>query len=245
MISVSPAVGFRPTVADELGEELRVVHDLVAAAEVRVLVGKRVEAVRAAGDDPGHTGVVERGDVLLGERLEDVLVAHAPGGVTRAGLARAEDGEVDTGGLQEPGGGHGRGPCALVEGCCTTNPVEHLRRRIARLEHADVEAVGPGSALDLRLAPWIPAALDVAQHRARLGGEARLDHHELPAQVDDMVDVLDLDRALVDAGSAGDAVPHHLLGDAAADERGQVAAGQRNRAFRQQLVADAHDQELG
>ena len=60
-----------------------------------------------------------------------------------------------------------------------------------------------------------------------------------------MVDVLDLDRALLDAGTAGDAVPDHLLGDAAPDQRGQIATRERDRPLRQQLVADAHDQELG
>ena len=38
-------------VLDELAEQLRVVDDLAVAAELRVLVGERVEAVRAGRDD--------------------------------------------------------------------------------------------------------------------------------------------------------------------------------------------------
>ena len=71
------------------------VDDLVAAAEIGVLVRERVEAVRAAGDDLRHAGLVQRRHVLLGERLEDVLVAHPAGGIAGARLARAEDREVD------------------------------------------------------------------------------------------------------------------------------------------------------
>ena len=52
-----------PAVADQLGEQLGVVHDLVAAPEVGVLARQRVEAVRAAGDDLRHARLVERRDV--------------------------------------------------------------------------------------------------------------------------------------------------------------------------------------
>ena len=77
---------------DQLAEQLRVVHDLVVAAELRVLVGERVEAVRAGRDDldvvlAAGADAVERLDVLLAEHLEDELVAQAPGRVAGAGLA--------------------------------------------------------------------------------------------------------------------------------------------------------------
>ena len=95
-------VGLRreTSLADELGEQLGVVDDLVGAAEVRVLVRERVEAVRAAGDDLRHALLVERFHVLLGVCLEDVFVAHPAGRVARARLARPEDREVDAGLLQ-------------------------------------------------------------------------------------------------------------------------------------------------
>ena len=90
------ARGVEPPVARRArASSSRVVDHLVAAAEVRVLVGERVEAVRAAGDDLRDAGLVERLDVLLGERLEDVLVADPPRRVAGAALARAEDREVD------------------------------------------------------------------------------------------------------------------------------------------------------
>src|SRR5207253_5106330 len=78
--------------------------------------------------------------------------------------------------------------------------------------------------------------LDVAEHRLGLGRAARLDHDQVAAQVDDVVDVLDRDGADLDAGPTGDAVPDHLLGHA--------VLGDRLLALREDLVTDAHDQEL-
>jgi len=60
------------------------------------------------------------------------------------------------------------------------------------------------------MAPRVRTALDVAQHRLGLGREARLDHHQVAAEVDDVVDVLDRDWARLHAGAAGDAIPHRL-----------------------------------
>ena len=108
---------------------------------------------------------------------------------------------------------------ALVERGGAADPVEDLGRRVAGLEHAHVEPFRPVGPLGLRLAPRVRRALDVAEHRARLGREARLDHHEVAAQVDDVVDVLDRDGALLDAGAAGDAVPDDVVGDRVRHER--------------------------
>ena len=60
-----------------------------------VLVAEGVEAVRAGGDDLlRRPGLVQRLDVLLGQHLEDELVADPPGRVAGAGLALAEDREA-------------------------------------------------------------------------------------------------------------------------------------------------------
>ena len=53
-MTVSPRLlrsSFSRPVVDQLLDELGVVDDLVVAAELRVLVLERVEAVRAGGDD--------------------------------------------------------------------------------------------------------------------------------------------------------------------------------------------------
>ena len=85
--------------------ELRGVDDLVVAAELRVLVLERVEAVRAVGDDLLDVVAVEHLDAHLRHRLEQVLVADAARRVAVAGLLGAEDREVDPGLLEDLGEG--------------------------------------------------------------------------------------------------------------------------------------------
>ena len=224
MISSAPATGSSRPSCEQLCEQLRVVDDLVVAAEVRVLVRQRVEAVRAARDDLLHARLVHRRDVLLGERLERVLVAHPAGRVAGARLARAEHGEVDAGGLQELRGRLGGRPGALVERGRAADPVEHLGRGVPWLKNAHVEALGPVGPLGLGLPPGVLGAFDVAQHRLAVGREATLDHDEVAAQVDDVVDVLDRDGALLHAGAARDAVPDDVVADGVRDERRRLEA---------------------
>ena len=219
-------------------------HDLVAPAEVGVLVREGVEAVGTAGDDLRHPRLVERRDVRLGERLEDVLVARATCRISRARLARPEDRDVEPRGEQELRRRDRRGARALVERSGAADPVEDLGRGIARLEDAHAEPVRPRRTLGLRLPPRVRPALDVAQHRLGLGGEARLDHDEISAEVDDVVDVLDRDRALLNAGAARHAVPDDVVRDRVRDERGELTSRERRLPFREELVANSHDQEL-
>ena len=65
------------TALDELLEQLRVVHELVVAAQLWVLVLERVEAVWALGDDLLHAHAVEHLDVGHCQHLEQVLVTAA------------------------------------------------------------------------------------------------------------------------------------------------------------------------
>ena len=170
MIASVPAGRLDPSVAQELREQLGVVDDVVAPAEVGVLVPDRVEAVRAARDDARHAGLVQGRDVLLRLRLERVLVAHAPRRVAGARLARAENRDVEARRDEERGGRARSLAGALVERRRATDPVENLGRRVAVLEHANVEAVGPDCPLRLRLAPRVRRATDVPEHRPRLRG---------------------------------------------------------------------------
>ena len=237
----------QPPVADQLGEQLGVVDDLVAAAEVGVLVRDRVEAVRAARDDLRHAGLVQRLHVLLGVGLEDELVAHPARGVAGARLARAEDREVDA------RGGRAASPSSA-------RPRARARRTTRRSRPSTgISGTGsPGSSTRTsspsvqaaRSACGLPhgfaLALDVAQHRLGLAREARLDHHQVAPQVDDVVDVLDVDRARLHAGAARHAVPRHLLElRRRRDRRAFVVARERLRPLREQVVAHAHDHELG
>ena len=74
-------------------------------------------------------------------------------------------------------------------------------------------------AIGLRLAPRVGGAIDITQHRRGLVGKTRLDHDQVAAQVDDVVDVLDPHRALTDARAARHAIPDHVVGDGGRDQR--------------------------
>ena len=79
---------------DELLKEIGVVRDFVLAAEVRIFVLERVEAVRAGGDHAPDADLVERPDVAFGEGGVEELVAQAARRVSAAGLGLAEDTEA-------------------------------------------------------------------------------------------------------------------------------------------------------
>src|SRR5207245_3187990 len=100
-----------PTLGEEAAHERKRVHDLVAAAELRIFVRDRVEAVRAAREDLLHAVAAEGLDVLLRLQLPEVLVADPPRRIAVAGLLRTEGRERDAGRLKDP---HERGRDALI-----------------------------------------------------------------------------------------------------------------------------------
>ena len=185
------------------------------AAERRVLVLERVEAVRAGGDDLLDPGLVQRLDVRLGLLLVQVLVAQAPrrGRRCRTPWARGSP-KRDAGPVEHPGGGLGR-PCGPARrGRRRSRPSRGTRRRrgsspvITGTSKSRLSS--PLGALGAAEAPRVALVLDVAQHEAGLGRELGLHQHLVAAHVDDGVDVLDVDRALLDARAAGGAGPQHV-----------------------------------
>ena len=80
----------------------------------------------------------------------------------------------------------------------------------------EVDLVDPVGAVLGVLTPRVALVLQVFEQHAELGGELRLHHHLVAAHVDDVVDVLDVHRALLDARAAGGARPQHVGVDDAA-----------------------------
>ena len=156
MIVVSPRLGASLPLVDQLGEQLRVVDDLVAAAEVRVLVRERVEAVRAARDDLRHARARSASRRSPG---------RTTGRGTRCPARRAGSPVHDSRGpriaTSSPAASSSfaveiaRRARSLVERRRAADPVEDLGRRVARLQDADAEAVRPRRSLGLRLAPRV------------------------------------------------------------------------------------------
>ena len=91
---------FDAALLDQLVHKLAVVQHFVLAAKLGVLIAHGVEAVRTNSHHLLHVVFVQCLHVLLGQGLEQVLVAHAPGRVPGASFFLAQDGEVHTGGLE-------------------------------------------------------------------------------------------------------------------------------------------------
>ena len=203
---------------DQLLEELAVVDDLVVAAELRVLVQQRVEAVRALRDDLLHAHAV---------RASRCSAWRASGRCTRC-----------------PSGGRGRrctfsdGPrmaksmparCSslaiacgdllvlVVEATRRSRPSRGTRARAAtsrRRSRCPSSFVGPVGPLALAHAPRVAAVLHRPVGVAELGREVRLHQRQVAPHVEDLVEDLDVDRADLVARLARRAGPDLLGGDA-------------------------------
>ena len=210
--------GRQLALAHEAVEQLGVVDDLELDAEVLVLVLQRVEAVGAGRDDLLDLVLLEGLDVLLREALEDELVAGAAGRVAGAGLAVAEHAEGDAGHVEQLGDGAGGllGAVLVRAGAADPEqPVDRLERLEVLADDRDVEleALGPVHPGRGRHVPRVALVLQALEELVELGGEVRLDEHLVAAHVHDVVDVLDVDGALLDAGAARGAVPQDVLVD--------------------------------
>ena len=153
--------------------------------------------------------------------LEDELVAQPAGRVAGAGLARAEDGELDAGHVQQLGDGLGDllGPVLERAGAADPEQVLDLvgQRRRSTTPDLEVELLASSPR---RLRAGTPHGLPLFSRLRSItpasDGKRRLDQHLVAAHVHDVVDVLDVDRALLDAGAAGGAGPEHVGVDDAA-----------------------------
>src|SRR5664279_878509 len=227
-----------PSLGNQAAEQLRVVHDLEVTAELRVLVGQGVEAVRAGRDDLQRCGTGDRVqgfDVLHPQHLEQELVPQPPGRVAGARLARAEDGELDTGDVHQLGERTGDLLGTILQRTRAADPEQVVDVGVefgARLGTPDLEGQirKPLLAAPLGHAPRVALVLEVAQHHTGLGRERRLDQHLVATHVDNVVDVLDVHRALLDAGATGAAGPQHVRVDDSA--AGQVTYERPNGLVR-------------
>ena len=213
-----PRHGHQLLVAHQPVEQLGVVHHLVRATHLRVLVLDRVEAVRAGDDDLGDAELPEGRHVLRGQRLEEQLVARPSRRVTGAGLAVAEHRERHPGGVEQLGHRTGRLLGAVLVGTRAADPEQPLDVRrlldvLAEHLHGERQVLGPVEPRPGTHAPRVALALEVLEQPAQLRRERRLDQRGVAPHVDDVVDVLDVDRALLDAGAARGARPQHVLVD--------------------------------
>ena len=208
-------------VADEPVDELRVVDDLVLAAELGVLVGERIERMRVAGDDALHAEAVQRLDQRLRERLEEHLVAGAANALARGALARRPGSRSGrprpSGSSRRPSPSSARG----VEGLRRAHveePVDVLRL-LRAFEHRHALLLRPVAARVGRQPPRVGLALVGVEDGLQLLREGAFHHHLVLAQAVEAAEVLEPDRAGALAVAAGGAGPERLLRDDLAHER--------------------------
>jgi hypothetical protein len=129
-----------------------VVDDLERAAQLAVLIGDRVEAMRAGSHDRalGHAVAVERLDIPPGQDLVDVLVAHPAGRIPRARFFLAQDREPDAGRVEAASEGPGDLSVPFIKGRRAADPVQDLDLveppgggEVGDGRHLEVEAGGP------------------------------------------------------------------------------------------------------
>jgi hypothetical protein len=113
-----------------------------------------------------------------------------------------------------------------VEGRGAADPVEDVELAEPVVgghgsDGRDVERqrLGPVEPGRRRLAPGIALALHRPKGPGQLGREAALLEDEVATQPDDLVDVLDEDRAGLDTCAAGDAIPDRVVRDRVIDDR--------------------------
>ena len=219
-------------VAHQAVEELRVVDDVEGAAQLRVLAGDRVEAVRAGDDDLLGLGFRECVDGLGGQHLEKRLVAGAACRVARAGLTRAEDREGHARGVEQLGDGGAGLLRRVVVGARAAHPEQVVNLGgvldvLADDGDVEVQLLRPLHALAGGLVVGVRLGFHAAERAAQLAGERSLHEDLVATQVEDVVDVLDVDGALLDAGAAVRAIPQDLFGD----DLGDQGSGHRGDAL--------------
>ena len=213
--------------ANQAVEQLGVVEDVEMPVKVRVLIADGVKAVRAGGDDLAlalwHTveGVVEGLYVLLRHHLEKELVAGAAGRVTRTGFTRGEHAKLHACGMQQVYNGAGGAAAIVVISASAAHPeqVFHIGEiGLVFTDDGDVDAIGaglidPGAALRVIPAPRIALVFHILKQAGELGREVRFRKHLEAAQVRNVIDVLNIGRALIHTGTAVGTRPQHVIID--------------------------------
>src|SRR5699024_9452878 len=135
-----------------------------------------------------------------------------------AGFHAAQDGELHARDVQQLGDGLGGLLGAVLQGTGATDP-EQVLGVLGHLvvDDRDLDRVfllgqllDPVHAPVLGHTPGVGLVLQVFQERVGLGGEVGLDHDLVAAHVQDVVDVLDVDRALLHAGTTVGARPQFV-----------------------------------
>ena len=203
------------------------VDNFVLSAQLWVLVLEGVEAVRTGDDNLALLrrdtveDLIELFDVLLSQHLEEELVTSAASGITSTALSLGEHSVLHTGGVKHFCNSLGGLLRIVVVSTGTTDPEQVL----GVVEALDIFApnrdddafladlVNPVGTSGSVLAPRVALGLEVLEQASQLGREVRLNQNLVAAHIDDVVDVLNVNRALLNTGTTVGAGPQDVLVD--------------------------------
>ena len=137
---------------NQLVNKLTVVEHFVFAAELGILVAHGIEAMGADGHNLLDVVAVQGFDVLAGQHLEQILVAHPPRRVSGTGFLIAQDGKIHPGRLEHLNHRTGGALAALLQGGGAAHPEENFRIRLFG-QGRYIQPLGPVSARVLGAAP--------------------------------------------------------------------------------------------
>ena len=213
--------------ANQLVQQLGVVDNLVLSAQLRVLVLEGVEAVGTGDDNLAllrwHTvkDLVELLDVLLSQHLEEELVTSTASGVASTTLGLGEHSVLHTSGVKHLCNSLGGLLRIVVVSTGTTDPEQVL----GVVEALDILApnrdndafladlINPVGTSGSVLAPRVALGLKVLEQASQFGREVRLDQNLVTTHINDVVDVFNVNRALLNTGTTVGAGPQDVLVD--------------------------------
>ena len=205
----------QPTVAYQPVEQLAVVHHFAVEAKLRILVLESVETVGAGHDDLGRLCLLQRLGILHRELLINELIPGASSRVPCAGLTVAEHGVAHAGNVQQFRDRTGRllGAIFVRAGAADPEQVLHFAEVghiFADDWHIERQVLGPVHPAARAEIPGISLAFQAFEKPVELGWELR-GHHDLEAaHVEDVINMLDVNRALLDTRTARRAGPEHV-----------------------------------
>ncbi|CCV15279.1 hypothetical protein MESS4_750214 [Mesorhizobium sp. STM 4661] len=185
---------FELSCLDELGQQGGIVQDLKCRAEMPIVVLQRIKAMRIGGHDAVEGAFRDRIDVGLRECLEQALFPGAPHIVAAVALGIEENAEIDTDGGQQFGHLAGDFLNARIVGGVVADEPQHFDGFAACVLDRKAELPGPARPHLGRLAHGVAETGQVRQRILEAGADAPF-VNQMAAHVDDLRQVLDLDRA--------------------------------------------------
>ena len=243
------------------------VENVEITVKIRVLVSERIKTVRARrnnltltfGNPRKHP--VKSVDVFQGQLLEQKLVTCTPRRVAGAAFRLAQNRELHTCCVEQLDDGAGSALAIIIKRSRTPHPEQvfdiiEAFRILAEHRHLNAVTAGlgnPRGALRIITPPWVALDLQVFKHSHQFGGEIRLGQHLEAAHVHHVVDVLNVDRALLHAGATVGARPQHIRVDniGLAHEFEQVnigicgVGGKRVRVLKVGSIGDGRIPDVG